>query len=101
MDFLELIQKRRSVRRFSDQRVPREIVERCLEAARWAPSACNSQPWEFIITDTEPTRSRLAHAAFSGTYKINEFAMAAPVLIAIVTQRSKFIARLGGQLRGI
>ena len=51
MDFQELVQKRQSTRKYSDKNVDRALVTRCLEAARLAPSACNSQPWHFIIVD--------------------------------------------------
>lgn len=49
MDVLEAIKGRRSVRAFKSEDVPLEIVEKLIDAARWAPSAGNIQPWEFII----------------------------------------------------
>lgn len=97
----ELIEKRRSVRKYQPAKVPREIIERCMEAARLAPSACNSQPWSFIVADREPIRTELAQAAFSGVYAMNDFAARAPVLIAVLTERSKFMAALAGRFRGI
>ena len=102
MKFLDLVMRRQSERQFDPSRpVPRETVERCLEAARLAPSACNSQPWHFIIVDQPADRDRLAAAAFSGIYSMNRFAHEAPVLVVVVTERSKYIARLGGTLRGV
>lgn len=97
----KLIEQRQSVRKYQPAQVPREKINRCLEAARLAPSACNSQPWSFIVADTEPARTMLARAAFAGIYGMNKFAMEAPVLLAVVTERSKFIAALGGKFRGI
>ena len=97
----EFIAQRRSVRNYRPDRVPREKIERILEAARLAPSACNSQPWSFIVADTEPVRTNLARAAFGGLYGMNKFAMEAPVLLTVVTERSKFMAGLAGQFRGI
>ncbi len=99
--FLELAQRRQSTRKYVNKPVPREVVDRCLEAARLAPSACNSQPWRFIVVDRDPLRSELAKAAFSGMYSINQFAADASVLMVVVTERSKYIARLGGGFRGI
>ena len=64
MTFLELVAKRQSTRRYSSRPVPRDVVERCLEAARLAPSACNSQPWTFIVVDDEEQKNRVARAAF-------------------------------------
>lgn len=101
MNFLDLVKTRQSCRAYSRTPVPRELVERCLEAARLAPSACNSQPWKFLVVDTEPLRTTLAEEAFSGIYSMNKFVLDAPVIIVLVTQRSKYIARLGGHLRGV
>jgi len=47
--FLELVQKRRTIRSFKPDPVPDEHIDKIIEAARWAPSGANSQPWEFII----------------------------------------------------
>jgi len=49
MDVLDIIKSRRSIRAFERKRPPREIIKKCLEAATWAPSATNQQPWEFIV----------------------------------------------------
>jgi nitroreductase len=99
--FMDLVRRRQSTRRYTNKPVPREVIERCLEAARLAPSACNSQPWSFIVADTEPLRSRLAQAAFSGVYGTNAFAARAPVLVAVVAERSQFAAAVAGHLRRV
>ena len=49
MDILEVIKQRRSIRVFDRRMPPRELIAECLEAATWAPSATNQQPWEFIV----------------------------------------------------
>ena len=49
MNLSELIQKRQSDRKYESRPVSREMVMKCLEAARLAPSACNSQPWKFGV----------------------------------------------------
>ena len=84
MPFLDLVRKRQSERKYSDMPVPRDVIERCLEAARLAPSACNSQPWTFMVVEGE-LKNRLATAAFSGLYSMNSFAARAPILIVVVT----------------
>ena len=101
--FLELCRRRQSVRRYDPARpVPRETIERCLEAARLAPSACNSQPWTFVVVDDPARRAAVAQAARRGIYgTMNAFIDEAPVLVAVVTGRSGYAARLGGQLRGV
>lgn len=101
MPFLDLVKKRRSCRKYSEKTVPREHIERCLEAARWAPSACNSQPWRFIVVHEKRLKDELAEKAFSGIYQMNAFAKQAPVLVIVVREDSKYAAKVGGALRGI
>ena len=61
-DFYADIQRRRTVRDFSDRPVPRDIIEKCLLAAGTAPNGANLQPWHFVVvTDPEIKRKiRLA-----------------------------------------
>lgn len=101
MEFSELIQNRHSIRSYDGRPVPRELIDRCLEAARLAPSACNSQPWTFIVVDDRDTIDRIAEEACSGVYRLNRFIRSAPVLIVVITENSKYIARLGGKIRDV
>jgi nitroreductase len=101
MAFIDLLQSRRSVRSFLDKPVEREKIIKCLEAARLAPSACNSQPWKFVVVDDKKLLEKLCGAAFRGTYAINSFCRTAPVMVAIVSEKSRFWARVGGLLRDI
>ena len=101
MAFLELVRTRRSTRKYSARPVPRGAIDRCLEAARLAPSACNSQPWYFIVVDDQKLKDEFAGKAFSGIYSMNAFVKDAPVLIAVVTERSNYIAHLGGYFKGV
>ena len=57
-----LVHGRRSVRRYLPTPVPPEVVTACLEAARWAPSPHNSQPWRLVVLRSEASRQRLATA---------------------------------------
>lgn len=100
MSFLELAAKRSSCRFFLPRPVDRSSLERCCEAARLAPSACNSQPWYFIIVESAPARKKLAAATFSGIYAMNSFAGQAGCLVCVLTEPSKFIPAAGGALRG-
>jgi nitroreductase len=53
-DLLKLIRARRSIWKFTPQRVSIQEIEELLEAARWASSGSNAQPWQFVIvTDRE------------------------------------------------
>lgn len=101
MNFLELANKRQSVRKYLAKSVPKDVLDRCIEAARLAPSACNSQPWSFIVVDNEELKNKLADKAFSGIYSMNSFTKSAPVLIVVITERSRYVANLGGYFRGI
>jgi nitroreductase len=56
---LGLVKKRRSIRRFKSDPVPRELIEKIVEAARWAPSGFNMQPWEYVIVQKEELRRRI------------------------------------------
>ncbi|UCC96209.1 MAG: nitroreductase [Candidatus Omnitrophota bacterium] len=53
MDALRLIRTRRSVRRFKKARIPDAAIEKILEAARWAPSGLNNQPWRFMVLEKD------------------------------------------------
>ena len=65
MNLLGVIRKRRSIRTFKKQELSQEkTVEKLLEAARWAPSAGNVQPWEFIIASSQKTKQELSEGAF-------------------------------------
>ena len=100
MALLDLIKHRKSVREFLDIPVGRDKIMMCLEAARLAPSECNSQPWRFIVVDDRELKDRLCAAAFSGIYRINSFCKMAPVIVVVVSEKSKFLARIGGMFRG-
>lgn len=63
MDFGELIRTRRSIRSYDVSRpVPQAVLERVLDAARVAPSACNLQPWHFIVVTDDVQRRKLQAA---------------------------------------
>ena len=99
MDFLDLAAKRCSVRGYLDRAVEREKIERCLEAARLAPSACNSQPWKFVVIDEPPLRGKVAKLTFGPVLSFNHFSMTAPVLVLLIAERPKLVARIGGKVK--
>jgi len=57
--FLASLQERRSVRRFSDEPVPRELVENAIRAAGTAPSGPHQQPWTFVVVSYAELKARL------------------------------------------
>ncbi len=100
MALLDLLKHRKSIRDFLDRPVERKKIMMCLEAARLAPSACNSQPWKFIVVDDRQLKDKLGDVAFRGIYSMNSFCKMAPVMIAVVSEKSKFLARIGSMFRG-
>ncbi len=56
---LELVKNRRSIRKFKPDPIPDEYVDKIIEVARWAPSAGNSQPWEFIVVNRQELKDRI------------------------------------------
>ena len=84
MDVLEAIKGRRSIRAFKNQDVPAETVEKLIDAAQWAPSAGNIQPWEFIIVRKPEIKRRLVDVAL-GQMFIEE----APVVIVVCANEER------------
>ena len=62
-EFCADVQRRRSVREFSDRAVPREIIEDCLRAAGSAPSGAHKQPWHFVVVSDRATKRRIREGA--------------------------------------
>jgi nitroreductase len=98
MNFLDLVRSRQSVRKYSSQQVLTSDIDLCLEAARLAPSASNSQPWRFIVVDDAVLRLKIAEATAKGV-PFNNFVKQAPVLIVIIVERPAFFTRLAGKLK--
>ncbi len=63
MSIIEIIERRRSVRKYRSDPIPEEVFLRVMEAARLAPSGKNSQPWKFIIVRDPEMRTKLAAAS--------------------------------------
>jgi nitroreductase len=76
-----------------------EKLERCLEAARLAPSASNAQPWRYIVVTEEPLRTEVAQATFSGLVKFNRFALQAPVIVVVVMEKPRMLNQVAMQLK--
>jgi nitroreductase len=100
MRFLELAAKRQSDRGYLRRPVERDKLERCLEAARLAPSASNAQPWHFVVVDDPEVRSRVERETHGPFGAFNRFTRDAPVFVALVAGPGKAVTRLGGWLQG-
>jgi len=83
-DILNLIKSRRSIRKYRDKHVEREKIRKIMEAARWAPSARNSQPWKFFVREKNEQTEMITELAYG-----SEFVGEAPVLILACGNESK------------
>jgi nitroreductase len=85
MDVLEAIRTRRSIRKYDRNRdVEPEKLLACLEAARWAPSASNKQPWHFIVVRSKEKREELARL-----HPYGRFMAESPVVLVVLGDPQK------------
>jgi len=101
VSFLELIKKRQSDRAFDSRPVEEDKIDRCLEAARFAPSACNSQPWKFYIVSNPELKNKIARSTFNEAVTFNKFSLEAPVMIVITGTRGNIRTKVGQMISGL
>lgn len=129
MDFLELASRRQSTRKYDINRpVEPEKIERIIEAARLAPSACNAQPWHFVVVneaelmdeavdaisnpaegETQPVhfvivdepelKNKVADAASARLLGMNHFTKQAPIHILLVEEKVNLSSGIGGVIK--
>ncbi len=99
MDFSELILKRQSVRSYSEKAVEKEKLNICVNASRIAPSACNAQPWKFVIIDEPELKEKVAKETFNTLFSFNKFALSAPVIVVIVMEKPNTNSQIGGRIK--
>jgi nitroreductase len=100
MSVADVIERRRSCRAYRDEPVSREDIEKVLEAARLAPSACNQQPWRFAVVTDEKRRARIIEEGFRSGIPMR-WALKAPVLIVVGMKRSLVVHRAAVKLTKI
>ena len=96
---LELILSRQSDRKYSDKPVGKEKLERIVEAGSMAPSACNAQPWKFVVVTDRKLVKKIAEAASAKLIGMNIFVAQAPVLIVIVREKPNFSSKVGATIK--
>ena len=101
MKLLDIIARRQSVRRYIDKAVEKEKIERCLQAALWAPSACNAQPWKYIVVDEPKLVKKVARETWNRIAPFNKFVEQAPVIIVITIEKSPLVPSLGKMIKHI
>lgn len=99
LDFLALVTARQSDRAYDRNReVETDKLDRILEAARLAPSACNAQPWKFVVVTDKELSVKVGKA--TAGLGMNKFAKDAPVHILIVEESANISSKLGGKVKG-
>ncbi|MFO8053301.1 MAG: nitroreductase family protein [Candidatus Omnitrophota bacterium] len=100
MNFIDLVKKRTSIRKYLDKPIPRETLLRCVKAAQLAPSACNAQPWNFIIIDDKKTIKTVAEKICHTIYSFNKFISEAAALVVVVSDKESFLRKAAGKIKG-
>ena len=90
MEFSEVLKKRRSIRKFTDDGVSKEQIIKLLEAAVLAPNACNMQSWHFYVVTDNAVKAKLADES-----AIAAWATTAPVMFVVCTDAKEIVARFG------
>ncbi len=99
--FLDMVKTRQSTRAYDTRPVEKEKIDRCLEAARFSPSACNAQPWKFIVVDEAGLRNNLADAIHDRVLAMNHFTKQAPVHVVVVREKANLTSGIGQVVKDI
>jgi len=97
--FIELVKRRYSVRAYSDKPVEDEKIIKCLQAVHLAPSACNAQPWKFIIVNEPNLKNQIADATSKGIVPMNHFTKQAPIHVVVIMERPNVSSAIGSVLK--
>ena len=100
MSVAEAIAQRVSCRAYKPDPVPERQILRILEAARLAPSACNEQPWRFVVVRDPQRRRRIVDEGFLPGINMN-WAIAAPVHVVVGMETSFLTHRLAASVSGV
>lgn len=66
-----MFKERRSIRKFKDKNIPGKAINKLIDAARWAPSGLNLQPWKFLIVEDKKTKQKVRKIYDSARKKLN------------------------------
>ncbi len=100
MSLINIIKQRYSCRKFLPLTVEEEKILQCIESARLAPSACNAQPWKFVIVNDINLKEQLVESATAGIYKFSKKVLSqAPVIVVVVADVGSFLSKVGSLMR--
>lgn len=102
MELKQAIEERRSVRKYTTEKVNKEIISRCLDEACWAPSAVNRQPWSFLVVQSDENLMRLKTIMSLASRRLSQkLDKRFPKHPDVAQDAKTFIATLGGASTGI
>lgn len=100
MDFLDLVKRRQSVRKYDfDKKIEEDKLRRILDAGHLAPSASNSQPWTFVVVNEPELCLKVAKATRGTLIGINKFVVQSPLLIVMVIEKAKITTQIGSVIK--
>jgi nitroreductase len=99
-ELLDLINFRQSDRAYLSTPIEEDKIKHIIEAARLAPSACNAQPWKFVVINNPELKNKIADCTSSKALGMNHFTKQAPVHIAIIEEKANFTSNAGSLIKG-
>ena len=99
MDFRTLVLARQSDRSYLNTPVERDKLDRILECARLAPSACNAQPWHIIVVDEPRIKDQIADATSERLLGMNHFTKQAPIHLVLIEEPANFSSGIGSWIK--
>ncbi len=97
--FQSLVKNRQSDRGYTSKPIENDKLERILQAAHVAPSACNAQPWKFVVVNDQELKNKLADTTSSKILGMNHFTKQAPIHIVIVMEGANFTSNFGSMVK--
>ena len=97
MELKELFLTRQSCRNYAKKPVEREKIEKIMEQVRLAPSACNSQPWKFVVVNESENTDKVRHA--TQLMGVNKFTDNCGTFIVVVEEEAKLLARVAQKFK--
>ena len=95
MDFIELVKKRRSIRKYKPDKIPKKLLEYVIEAARLAPSWGNRQPWKFIIVTDRMLKKKITMRDWAAEAPIVLVGIADPKLSGTRSDKQYYLLDMG------
>ncbi len=93
----EIIKKRRSIRKFKESQIDQDKIRKILNAAILSPSACNAQPYRFIVMSGD-YKNKFCDETLTGFFKASSFIKKAPIIIAIIRTPNTIKMKIGNKI---